>query len=76
MDTLINNQNTLNIQPEIIKEAQENLKQLKIKRTVKNKKNMYRKQCTKNSNWAAKTHERNNRRTGRGLHAIFKFAKI
>lgn len=40
MDTLINNQNTLNIQPEIIKEAQENLKQLKIKRTVKNKKNI------------------------------------
>lgn len=40
MDTLINNKNTLNIQPEIIKEAQENLKQLKIKRTVKNKKNI------------------------------------
>ena len=40
MDTLINNQNTLNIQPEIIKEAQENLKQIKIKRTVKNKKNI------------------------------------
>ena len=40
MDALINNQNTLNIQPEIIKEAQENLKQLKIKRTVKNKKNV------------------------------------
>lgn len=40
MDTLINNQNTLNIQPEIIKKAQENLKQLKIKRTVKNKKNI------------------------------------
>ena len=40
MDTLINNQNTLNIQPEIIKEAQENLKQLKIKRSIKNKKNI------------------------------------
>ena len=40
MDTLINNQNILNIQPAIIKEAQENLKQLKIKRTVKNKKNI------------------------------------
>lgn len=40
MDTLIDNQNVLNIQPEIIKEAKENLKQIKIKRTVKNKKNI------------------------------------
>lgn len=40
MDTLIDNQNILNIQPEIIKEAKENLKQIKIKRTVKNKKNI------------------------------------
>lgn len=40
MDTLLDNQNILNIQPEIIKEAKENLKQIKIKRTVKNKKNI------------------------------------
>lgn len=40
MDTLIDNQNILNIQPEIIKEAKENLKQIKIKRTVRNKKNI------------------------------------
>lgn len=40
MDTLIDNQNILNIQPEIIKEAKENLKQIKIKRTIKNKKNI------------------------------------
>lgn len=40
MDTLIDNQNILNIQPDIIKEAKENLKQIKIKRTVKNKKNI------------------------------------
>lgn len=40
MDTLIDNQNILNIQPEIIREAKENLKQIKIKRTVKNKKNI------------------------------------